>query len=259
MGLLYALAANKTSSSFTPTDIPNMKLWLDGNDQTTFNGGSITTGTGVSSWADKSGNGYVWSQATTLRQPIWTANLINSKAAVVFLNQVLVPSTEQYVNTGQPFEVIAIFRIITDHSTNNNDMLFLANNSANHTVGMGYRGNSVGIELFGDGTHWAYGACPQTLDVAGSYHFYQWQYNGSGATTRSNFNIFYDRTDLGNIDTNSTANGDTTSSFLGNYFNGSDPLYGANIGLAALLIYQTLFSAGQQTSINNWVNTTYGI
>lgn len=64
--------------TIVPTTIPALTLWLDADDAST-----ITTVTGVSSWRDKSGNGFNPIQATTTKQPAYTANLQGGKAGVV--------------------------------------------------------------------------------------------------------------------------------------------------------------------------------
>jgi hypothetical protein len=62
-----------------PKIIPNCRLWLDAYDPST-----ITMATGVSSWLDKSGNGFNITQATTTKQPLYTQNLQGGKAGIGF-------------------------------------------------------------------------------------------------------------------------------------------------------------------------------
>lgn len=65
--------------TIVPKTIPALTLWLDADDAST-----ITTVTGVSSWRDKSGNGFNPVQATTTKQPTYTANLQGGKYGLVF-------------------------------------------------------------------------------------------------------------------------------------------------------------------------------
>jgi hypothetical protein len=60
-----------TVSSFGPLDLPNLKVWLDANDLSTITKDGSNA---VSSWADKSGNGYDVIQGTTTQQPIYNIN-----------------------------------------------------------------------------------------------------------------------------------------------------------------------------------------
>ena len=63
----------------TPKTIPGLTLWLDAADAST-----ITIATGVSSWLDKSGNGFNPTQATGGSQPAYTANLQGGLPGLVF-------------------------------------------------------------------------------------------------------------------------------------------------------------------------------
>lgn len=66
------------ASGFSPKSIAGLSLWLDGADAST-----ITISTGVSVWADKSGNGRNAAQATGSKQPAYNAT-INGKNVVTF-------------------------------------------------------------------------------------------------------------------------------------------------------------------------------
>lgn len=63
---------------FNPRSIANLALWLDASDSST-----ITTDTGVSVWADKSGNGRNATQSTGNNQPTRTVT-INGRLALTF-------------------------------------------------------------------------------------------------------------------------------------------------------------------------------
>jgi hypothetical protein len=67
------------ATGFNPKSIPNLALWLDAADSST-----ITTSTGVSVWADKSGNSRNATQSTGGKQPNYS-NQINGKNVVRFL------------------------------------------------------------------------------------------------------------------------------------------------------------------------------
>lgn len=61
------------SSAFSPSNLPNLILWLDASDIST-----ITQSSGsVSQWNDKSGNGYNATQATSANQPVTNSRTIN--------------------------------------------------------------------------------------------------------------------------------------------------------------------------------------
>jgi hypothetical protein len=60
-------------NSFLPTQISGCQLWFDAADRTTF----TLNGSAVSSWRDKSANGYSVGQATGGNQPTYATNLLN--------------------------------------------------------------------------------------------------------------------------------------------------------------------------------------
>lgn len=67
-----------TASGFSPRSISGLALWLDAGDDAT-----ITTDTGVSAWADKSGNGRTASQAVGNNQPTRNTT-INGRSVLTF-------------------------------------------------------------------------------------------------------------------------------------------------------------------------------
>ena len=75
--------SNKTMrprvSGFNPKSISGLYAWYDAADAT-----SITQATGVSSWADKSGNGRTCSQATGANQPAYVLAGQNGKNVIDF-------------------------------------------------------------------------------------------------------------------------------------------------------------------------------
>jgi hypothetical protein len=71
------------SRRFNPIDIPGCQLWFDAADRSTI----TLNGTNVSSWRDKSGNGYSVSQSTSGNQPTYTLNLLNGLPGIQLSSQ----------------------------------------------------------------------------------------------------------------------------------------------------------------------------
>ena len=69
----------RASGAFSPKNITGLYAWYDAADATT-----ITQGTGVSAWADKSGNGRTCSQATGANQPAYVLAGQNGKNVIDF-------------------------------------------------------------------------------------------------------------------------------------------------------------------------------
>jgi hypothetical protein len=76
-------------AAFAPTNISGCQLWLDAADDTT-----ISIGTGVSQWNDKSGNERHLTQSTGANQPAY------SLAAVNGLNAISFDGTNDYMDSG---------------------------------------------------------------------------------------------------------------------------------------------------------------
>lgn len=71
MSILGIIASSKLKASTPP--VAGYGLWLDGKDDAQF---TYSSGSVVSSWKDKSGNSYDFSNATTTKQPTRTSNLV---------------------------------------------------------------------------------------------------------------------------------------------------------------------------------------
>jgi hypothetical protein len=66
--------------AFQPIDVPGCALWLDAADSSTI----TLNGSTVSSWADKSGNGNIVTQATSANQPTYVTNVVNGNPVLRF-------------------------------------------------------------------------------------------------------------------------------------------------------------------------------
>lgn len=75
---------------FLPTQVPDLKLWLDVFDLSTlFQDSALTTPVTANSdplggWKDKSGNGNHVVQATASKRPLYKTNIVNGKSMVLF-------------------------------------------------------------------------------------------------------------------------------------------------------------------------------
>lgn len=78
MSRIPLLRMNPASAPFTPADLA-LALWLDASDAAT-----VTIGTGVSQWADKSGNARHVSQATGTAQPTYSLAAQNGLNVISF-------------------------------------------------------------------------------------------------------------------------------------------------------------------------------
>jgi hypothetical protein len=65
MSQYHELRRTSSTINFAPTSIAGLQLWLDGSDEAT----KVITGSGISSWLDKSGNARNATQATDANRP----------------------------------------------------------------------------------------------------------------------------------------------------------------------------------------------
>ena len=87
--VLGIVASSK--QSFNPASIANLKAWYDASDT-----GTITvSGTAVTQWNDKSGNGYNLTQGTAGKRPLSGTRTQNGKNAIEYdgADDVLAAST----------------------------------------------------------------------------------------------------------------------------------------------------------------------
>lgn len=78
--ILGIIASSNYTSSFTPTDLPNLKAWYDAADTSSITASSNA----VSQWNDKSGNGFNLTQTTSTRKPSSGTRTLNSKNVIDF-------------------------------------------------------------------------------------------------------------------------------------------------------------------------------
>jgi len=83
------------SPVFNPALISNCAFWLDSADYSTF---TFSSGTVVSQWRDKSGNGRNYTQATALNQPTYGTFL--SRPGVSFVGSSSQRLSNSYIQTG---------------------------------------------------------------------------------------------------------------------------------------------------------------
>lgn len=72
------------STSFSPTSIGGCQLWFDASDTSSLTPSSITTGTKVSQWNDKSTNNRHMSNSTSATQPTYSTSNFNGSLPCVF-------------------------------------------------------------------------------------------------------------------------------------------------------------------------------
>lgn len=107
-------------NEFTPYDLKDLALWLDGNDISTFTFNSNQ----ISQWRDKSNNQLTFNQSTPLKQPYFIENLLNNKSGVRFgefeFTELLTSSIplDTFLKDGKNVTVFMVLRQTTKNSHN---------------------------------------------------------------------------------------------------------------------------------------------
>jgi hypothetical protein len=96
------------ATGFNPKSIAGLQLWLDAADSST-----ISTGTGVSEWRDKSSRGSKWAQSTANNQPATGSQSMNGKNVLVFDGTNDSLTSFEPISTSLPLTMFLVHRIVT--------------------------------------------------------------------------------------------------------------------------------------------------
>jgi hypothetical protein len=125
----WGLGTSHIPTGFSPTSIGGCQLWFDASDTSSITPSSITTGTKVSQWNDKSGNARHMSNATSASQPTYsTSNVAGSLPSVYFTgsadastNANILSNSASTVFNSTTWDVYAVFK---PTSQNNETAIF---------------------------------------------------------------------------------------------------------------------------------------
>lgn len=224
-------------TGFNPRRVSNLSMWLDASDSST-----ITVGTGVSQWKDKSTNASLWAQSTGNNQPATGTQTLNGKNVLVF------DGSNDTLTCSAPFNAYPL------------TLFFVQRLTALTSFGMTYAsGSGNDFNLRQDGT-------------SGRI---QIQMPSGAATYTSNLfltteaqviSIVYDSTIANSV---AYLNGTAMTTFSGSF---SQPLWsgthhiGARAGsffmqgwIAEILVYSKTVSATERASITSYLGKKWGI
>lgn len=240
------------AASGPPTS--GLTLWLDGNDTAQMNGGSITTGTGVSALISKDTGALTYSQATSGKRPVYTANILNSKGVLRFTHASDMHMTGpagQLFSTGSAMQLIFV-AYCTDNSTQ--PIIMNLKGATNQTsMQLGYFTGGYADFFWGSNSVGPLRA--QTITQLNTWNASQITYNGSGATTTGNWTAKNNGSTL--TVSSSAAQATNAANVLGDWAaNGGQGWSG---DIAAILMYDHILSAGDQTQLNTYINTQFGL
>lgn len=231
-------------------NLANVVLDLDGNATAGMNGGSISDGDPISTYVERSTNAESWTESTTHRLT-YKANILNGKG--VFR---IDPSTEQrlkssartLVASGSPFTIYAVLNLSGGFDQAYKYFFTTKGASGVSSPSMGFSTNASYKDFFwGCGTTFMVLRFTTIASPATGWKWIVLRYNGSGATTSSNYAAY----NAGSVLTTTTTagnDGDGTYNILGAYKTASNP-YGWNGDIARLVMWDTDIGSGGVTTL----------
>jgi hypothetical protein len=244
MSLLGIIASSKLSS-FNPSNISNLYLWLDADDASTF---TYSSGVSVSQWNDKSGNGYHATQATVAKQP---SRITSPSISVDYDGSNDVLSTTASFN-GAAFTIFSVVREF-DTTPGGGDVL-IGGGSGGTQIYFPYF--SVGDYYFQTISSWGQVAVTQP---SGLYEI-EVRYNGAGSTNADKMKGRIGGSDrtlsfTGTIESTLSRSGETTA--IGAYnFTPILPFHGA---ISEIIAYDKVLSATELTQVRDYLSAKWSI
>lgn len=230
---------------FTPASISNLYLWLDADDASTF---TYSSGTVVSQWNDKSGNGYHATQATVSKQP---SRVTSPSIGVDF------DGTNDVLGTSATYDGAAFtqFSVVRDFNT--------APGGANTIIGAGTGGTDIYFPYmavndwyFQVNTNWGV----VTVTPPSGLFNVEVRYNGGGATNADRMKARIDGSDRtlsysGTIPTTLSRAGQTTA--VGAY-NLTPALPFPGI-ISELITYNKVLNNTELGQVRDYLSAKWGI
>jgi len=231
---------------FYPTDIPGCSLWLDGADTSSM---TFSSGSSVSSWRDKSGNGNTATSAGSAN-PILTQNLINGAQGISLPNAGTTPNPTYFFDgpisltgTSITYFVVCVPSSTTVMAGGSPRILSLGATSALdytsalYLVALYQYNTSFGVYRNG-------GATPISVVANTPYIF-------SAIATSGNVGMYQNGGTVTDITVPGTGNFSISRFRIGNEFNPQTNLFNGNIG--EIIVFNTSLSTPQRQQVEQYL------
>ena len=217
-------------SAFDPTSIDGLALWLDAADTST-----VTLDTGVSVWADKSGNGRNASQSTGNNQPIYTAGGLNGKNVLTFDGTNDTMPTASFTQN-QPSTMFAVVQVLN------------TSGSINFIDGFGVNRAAIFRRVTNNWTAFAGAELVGSTSTDTNWHTFSAVFN----TTSSLLRVDGTQIASGNVGSQNVTTGLSLGSYNGTsgYLNGS---------IAEVLFYGGVLTASQIAAVETHLQKKWGL
>lgn len=250
-----------SGGAFTPKSISGLTVWLDGADNTVFNGGGTAVNLDkVGVWADKSTNNYQYSQATSAKKGTFRTNIRNGLSAVQFANaangQWVAETAATLMATNQGFT----FFWVANCTSFPNAFIYpfsWKGASVGASPSLGYSSDNSFKDIFwGCDTTWCVWRGISVTGPTSAWHYGTISYNGSGGSTTANFTANVDNAALSIIST--AGNNGDTANMVGGYQQGAIT-HNFEGYIGEYIYYNRLLSANEQASVRSYLATKWGI
>jgi hypothetical protein len=246
-----------SAASFDPLSISGCKLWLDAADTSTIS----LSGSDVTQWDDKSGNGYNFAQGTSANRPKSGTRTQNSLNVIDFdgTNDSLTTTAAKSAFNFLQNSVSTIFRVIKQDSNSGVRFILGTNDGSFSSIGIfQYTSSTNEFARCGGGSGSAVYDISITADTNAKYQAYKSDPANGTAANRIKVSTNAGAFTGTNTGTASTSASNSTIDFiLGNDSNGGSLPYDGFI--AEILIYDTILSAGDITDVQNYLAGKWAI
>lgn len=253
-GLIHrGITTNTTGAGVSPAQIGNLVQWLDAQDAGGF---TFSTGTDVSQWNDKSGNGNHMVQATGSAQPLYNAATINGRPAVQFYDDSTFKQLACADNATMDYTALTAFIVVQRVSDLGAIEILYGKYATTSAIREFYVGISVGdaptFTYSNDGTATAAASAGALMSI-GTPYIITAQLTGTGGTSSCSLN-------------NANTGGGTIT---GSIFNGAAPLVmgsinaggalPASVHYGECLFYKAALTAAEIAQVHAYLSSKWGI
>lgn len=245
---------NYIAASFSPSALGGLKLWLDGADPSTI---TISSGTSISKWADKSGNGYDFTNSGAGQPDVHTGGIGGLNDVRFNAGQSLSNTSAPLVTGSQPFTIFCVFdraatatysylaQFIGDGAGNSPGLFLTFTDPGSENINFGAKLTGT----FGSAR------CATSFGSYNTPYALCITYNGSGATITDY--AFYSSNSLQTTVVAQDLTVTSTVNVLGAFTNtGSDPLLG-NIG--EMIIYNRVLNSTEMAQMEAYFLAKWGV
>ena len=252
MSLIGIIASSK--ASFSPLNLPNLKAWYDASDLSTITGGSA-----VSQWNDKSSNGFDLSQATSTKKPSSGTRTLNG------LNTIDYDGTNDFLQAATASD----WTFLSNSAASTAFVVYILDDlNANAWLVTHSIGTSIGYSAYYNGGLFAfvsnnsadvlYNDTGQTTTTGNHYAY--WLTDPANATAANRSEIYIDGV-LKNKNNTATATASSSAPLrpLGVGGRADDDAYSFNGAMAEIIIVSGLMSPGDITKTKNYLTDKWGV